>query len=149
MKLAGLMTAALVSLTLVAVAPAFAQEQHDQDEQKAKPAQEEKKAQRKNPRSRRRTMLGKMTRVGSPSKTPARMLRVANRQRTTFSNIRVPAIRVAGASPTIASRPISDGNIVSALAKTIIAITGFNMAATGSALSKRGRATGCIRKMFM
>jgi hypothetical protein len=45
MKLAGLMTAALVSLTLVAVAPAFAQEQHDQDEQKAKPAQEEKKAQ--------------------------------------------------------------------------------------------------------
>src|SRR5208283_2578276 len=45
MKLAGRMTAAVLSLTLVAAAPAFAQEQHEQEEQKAKPAQEEKKAQ--------------------------------------------------------------------------------------------------------
>ena len=41
MKLIGLMTAAVLSLTLVAAAPVFAQEQHE-DEQKAKPAQEEK-----------------------------------------------------------------------------------------------------------
>jgi hypothetical protein len=39
------MTTAVLSLTLVAAAPAFAQEQHEQEEQKAKPAQEEKKAQ--------------------------------------------------------------------------------------------------------
>jgi len=45
MKLVGFMSTAVLSLTLVAAAPAFAQEQHDQDEQKAKPAQEEKKAQ--------------------------------------------------------------------------------------------------------
>ncbi|MGB9085964.1 MAG: hypothetical protein WCC46_15140, partial [Terriglobales bacterium] len=45
MKLVGLMTAAVLSLTLVAAAPAFAQEQHEQEEQKAKPAQDEKKAQ--------------------------------------------------------------------------------------------------------
>ncbi len=41
MKLVGLMTAAVLSLTLVAAAPVFAQEQHE-EEQKAKPAQEEK-----------------------------------------------------------------------------------------------------------
>jgi hypothetical protein len=46
MKLVGLITTAVLSLTLVAAAPVFAQEQHDQDEQKAKPAQQEdKKAQ--------------------------------------------------------------------------------------------------------
>ena len=45
MNLVGLISTAVLSLTLVAAAPVFAQEQHDQDEQKAKPAQEEKKAQ--------------------------------------------------------------------------------------------------------
>jgi flagellar motor protein MotB len=45
MNLVGFISTAVLSLTLVAAAPAFAQEQHDQDEQKAKPAQEEKKAQ--------------------------------------------------------------------------------------------------------
>jgi len=44
MNLVGFISTAVLSLTLVAAAPAFAQEQHD-DEQKAKPAQEEKKAQ--------------------------------------------------------------------------------------------------------
>jgi hypothetical protein len=47
MKLVGLISTAVLSLTLGVAAPAFAQEQHDQqDDQKAKPAQtEEKKAQ--------------------------------------------------------------------------------------------------------
>jgi len=45
MKLTRLMTTAVLSLTLVAAAPAFAQEQHEQEEQKAKPAQEDKKTQ--------------------------------------------------------------------------------------------------------
>ncbi|MGB6387525.1 MAG: hypothetical protein WBD25_12230 [Terriglobales bacterium] len=47
MKLVGLISTAVLSLTLGVAAPAFAQqEQHDQqDEQKAKPAQDEKKAQ--------------------------------------------------------------------------------------------------------
>jgi outer membrane biosynthesis protein TonB len=45
MKLATLMTTAVLSLTLVAAAPAFAQEKHEQEEPKAQPAQEEKKAQ--------------------------------------------------------------------------------------------------------
>ena len=45
MKLAVLMTTAVLSLTLVAAAPAFAQEKHEQEEQKAQPAQEEKKTQ--------------------------------------------------------------------------------------------------------
>jgi hypothetical protein len=44
MKLVGIISTAVLSLTLVAAAPVFAQEQHE-DEQKAKPAQEEKKAQ--------------------------------------------------------------------------------------------------------
>jgi flagellar motor protein MotB len=48
MKLAALMTTAVLSMTLVAAAPAFAQEQHEQEE-KAKPAQEEKKAQPEKP----------------------------------------------------------------------------------------------------
>jgi hypothetical protein len=46
MKLVGLISTAVLSLTLGVAAPAYAQEQHDQqDEQKAKPAPEEKKAQ--------------------------------------------------------------------------------------------------------
>jgi len=46
MKLVGVMTTAFLSLTLVAAAPIYAQEQHEQqEEQKAKPAQDEKKAQ--------------------------------------------------------------------------------------------------------
>ena len=44
MNLVGLISTAVLSLTLVAAAPVYAQEQHEQ-EQKAKPAQEEKKAQ--------------------------------------------------------------------------------------------------------
>ncbi len=43
MNLVGFMTTAVLSLTLVAAAPMYAQEQHEQEEQKAKP--EEKKAQ--------------------------------------------------------------------------------------------------------
>jgi hypothetical protein len=44
MKLVGMISAAVLSMTLVAAAPVFAQEQHEDD--KAKPAaQEEKKAQ--------------------------------------------------------------------------------------------------------
>ena len=42
MNLVGFMTTAVLSLTLVAAAPMYAQEQHEQEEQKAKP--EEKKA---------------------------------------------------------------------------------------------------------
>ncbi|MGA7851506.1 MAG: hypothetical protein WCA13_20585 [Terriglobales bacterium] len=46
MNLVGFISTAVLSLTLVAAAPTFAQEQHEQqEEQKAKPAQEEKKAQ--------------------------------------------------------------------------------------------------------
>ena len=46
MNLVGVISTAVLSLTLVAAAPVFAQEQHEQqEEQKAKPAQEEKKAQ--------------------------------------------------------------------------------------------------------
>lgn len=44
MKLIGLFSTAVLALTLVAAAPVYAQEQHEQEE-KAKPAQEEKKAQ--------------------------------------------------------------------------------------------------------
>jgi hypothetical protein len=45
-KLVGIISTAVLSLTLVAAAPVFAQEQHDQqDEQKAKPAQDEKQTQ--------------------------------------------------------------------------------------------------------
>jgi hypothetical protein len=46
MKLVGILSTAVLSLTLVAAAPVYAQEQHDQQEdQKAKPAQDDKKAQ--------------------------------------------------------------------------------------------------------
>jgi hypothetical protein len=46
MNLVGFISTAVLSLTLIAAAPAFAQDPHDQqDEQKAKPAQDEKKAQ--------------------------------------------------------------------------------------------------------
>jgi hypothetical protein len=44
MNLVGLFGTAVLSLTLIAAAPVYAQEQHDQQEDKAKPA-EEKKAQ--------------------------------------------------------------------------------------------------------
>jgi flagellar motor protein MotB len=45
-NLIGFISTAVLSLALVAAAPAFAQEQHEQEEQKGKPAaQEEKKAQ--------------------------------------------------------------------------------------------------------
>jgi flagellar motor protein MotB len=46
MNLVGFISTAVLSLALVAAAPAFAQEQHEQEEQKGKPAaQDEKKAQ--------------------------------------------------------------------------------------------------------
>ncbi len=46
MNLVGFISTAVLSLALVAAAPAFAQEQHEQEEKQAKPAaQEEKKAQ--------------------------------------------------------------------------------------------------------
>jgi hypothetical protein len=46
MKLVGILSTAVLSLTLVAAAPVYAQEQRDQQEdQKAKPAQDDKKAQ--------------------------------------------------------------------------------------------------------
>jgi hypothetical protein len=46
MKLVGAISTAVLSLALGVAAPAFAQEQHDQEEQKSKPAaQEERKAQ--------------------------------------------------------------------------------------------------------
>jgi hypothetical protein len=46
MKLVGILSTAVLSLTLVAAAPVYAQEQHDQQgDQKAKPAQDDKKAQ--------------------------------------------------------------------------------------------------------
>ena len=46
MRLVGAISTALLSLTLGVAAPAYAQEQHEQrEEQKAKPGQEEKKAQ--------------------------------------------------------------------------------------------------------
>lgn len=46
MKLVGVISTAVLSLALGVAVPAFAQEQHEQEEQKAKPAaQEEKKAQ--------------------------------------------------------------------------------------------------------
>jgi hypothetical protein len=46
MNLVGMISTAVLSLTLLATAPVFAQEQHEQEEQKSKPeAQEEKKAQ--------------------------------------------------------------------------------------------------------
>jgi len=45
MKLIGVISTAVLSLALGVAAPAFAQEQHEQEESKAKPAQEEKQAQ--------------------------------------------------------------------------------------------------------
>jgi hypothetical protein len=46
MKLVGLISTAVLSLTLGVAAPAFAQEQHDQqDDKKAAPAQDDKRAQ--------------------------------------------------------------------------------------------------------
>jgi len=43
MRLIGIISTAVLSLTLGVAAPAFAQEQHEQEEQKAKPAQQEER----------------------------------------------------------------------------------------------------------
>ncbi len=48
MKLVGVLSTAVLSLALVAVVPAFAQD-HEQDDPKARPAQDEKKAQPEKP----------------------------------------------------------------------------------------------------
>ena len=45
MKLLGIIGTAVLSMTLGVAAPAFAQEQHDQEQEKGKSAQEEKKTQ--------------------------------------------------------------------------------------------------------
>jgi len=45
MKLVGVISTAVLSLALGAATPAFTQDQHEQDEQKAKPAENEKKEQ--------------------------------------------------------------------------------------------------------
>ena len=49
MKLVGVISTAVLSLALGVAVPAFAQDQHDQDEQKAKPAQDEKQVQPEKP----------------------------------------------------------------------------------------------------
>jgi hypothetical protein len=45
MKLAGVISTAVLSLALGAATPAFTQDQHEQEEQKAKPAENDKKGQ--------------------------------------------------------------------------------------------------------
>ena len=69
MKLVGVISTAVLSLTLGVAAPAFAQEQHEQEEQKAKPAQEEKKAQpEKNTKQEEKSAQQQHTQQAQPEK---------------------------------------------------------------------------------
>ena len=69
MRLIGIISTAVLSLTLGVAAPAFAQEQHEQEEQKAKPAQEEKKAQpEKNTKQEEKSAQQQHTQQAQPEK---------------------------------------------------------------------------------
>ncbi|MGA3348154.1 MAG: hypothetical protein ABSC33_03975 [Candidatus Sulfotelmatobacter sp.] len=70
MKLIGIISTAVLSLTLAA--PAYAQqEQHDQEEQKEKPAQDEKKAQPEKP-AKPEENSGQMEKNGKPEEKNAK-----------------------------------------------------------------------------
>ena len=154
MKLVGIISTAVLSLTLGVAAPMFAQqEQRDQqDEKKAQPeksAKEEQKpaaqhekntkqAERKTRSSKRRTLTSRQRRTHSSSTHSLDSKRSA------------PVAMVAAAFPTTVSRPILDGNTRSMSAKPItVGIAASNTGAIGSDSLTHGQATGSTRKTFL
>ena len=115
MKRIGMISTAVLSLALGVAAPAFAQEQHDQqDEQKAKAGQEEKKPQpeksakpeQKNtkPEEKNAQQDKNNRNVEKPQSSNARS------NLSLESRSSAPAITVVAASLTTASRPTLESN---------------------------------------
>ena len=177
MKLAGIISTAVLSFTLGVAAPAYAQqEQHDQqEEQKAKPAQDEKKAQpekpgtrtssrkRKTRNSRTGTRIRKKKARNSKTRTTSRSRRTRSSKRgttsrkiKTHSNARnrlSPRSKRSAAMPaafqTTVTAPILGRSIVFVSANPITVIAASNTAAIRSDSLTRGRATGSTPRTFL
>ena len=158
MKVIGIVSTAVLSLILAA--PVYAQEQHDQDQEKAKPEENEKKAQPEKsakPEEKSAKPEEKNARQENNAKPEEKVAPRENNSKPEERNAQVqhaqPAQRarltVVAAFPTIVTRPTLDSNTLSALAKAITTITASNTAAIPSDSLARGQATGSTRKTFM
>ena len=136
MKLAGVISTAVLSLALGAAVPAYTQDREPQED-KAKPAQDEKKARNKKPRSRKKKTRSRRRTLSQKKKT--HRLRTHSRRSTP----------VVDAFPTISTRPISDRATRFMSAKATTGIAASNTAAIRSDLLAYGPVTGCTRKTFL
>ena len=157
MKLIGVISTAVLSLTLGVAAPVYAQ----QEEEKSKPSQQEEK----------KTQLDESARQaekGAPrqdknakqeEKSAQQQDKNAGRKRETHSNTHsrlslngrssAPVVTVVAAFPTTVSAPILDRNTSFVSAKATTGITASNTVAIRSDSLTHGQATGSIRKTFL
>jgi len=152
MNLVGFISTAVLSLTLVAAAPAFAQQEDhgQQEEQKAKPAQDEKKAQPEKTTKQEEKPAAQQEKGAKPEEKNAKQRkRTRSRLRRMRSRNSTPLVTVVAVFPQTNSRPILDNNIRSVSPKPTTAITASNTAAIRSDSLTRGPATGSTRKTFM
>lgn len=152
MNLVGMISTAVLSLTLIAAAPVFAQEQHEQEEQKSKPEaqHEEKKAQPEKSAKQEQKPEAQQEKNTKPEERNAKQEEKipSRRRRTRRSNSARRATVVAG-FPRTNSRPILDNSTRFASPNPTTAIGASNTAAIRSDSLTRGPATGCTRKTFM
>jgi outer membrane biosynthesis protein TonB len=151
MKLVGVISTAVLSLTLGAAAPAYAQEQHDQqEEQKAKPAQDEKKAQpeEKAKQEEKNAKPEEKNAQAGEKRQAGREKRTAWKDASQAEPAQQCSTAVA-AFPTTVTRPISDSEHTFRVSQGDYRIAASNTAAIRSGLLARGQATGSTRKTFM
>jgi outer membrane biosynthesis protein TonB len=150
MKLVGMISTAVLSLTLVAAAPVYAQEQHDQqEEQKSKP--DEKKRNLRSPQSQRPKPAAPEKNAKPEEKNakqePKTKPEEKNAQQANRHSMR--SAPVAAAFPQTVTRPTLDSNTRFVSTKATTAITASSTVAIRSDSLTRGPATGSTRKTFM
>ena len=149
MKLVGAISTAVLSLTLGAAAPVYAQQdQHDQqEEQKDKPAQQdEKKAQPEKPAKPAEKSAEKQDKNAKPEERNAQQQDKNAKPEEKNAQQAKPA---QPAQRAIVSRPTSDRDTLFVSAKAITIIVASNTAVIGLDLLACGQATGSTRKTFM
>ena len=168
MKLIGVISTAVLSLTLGVAAPAYAQqEQHDQqEEQKAKPAQDEKQTQAAKSAQQEEKPATQQEKSTKPEEKNAQQEKNTKQEERTAQQAKpeqqaqraggngggrnsAPVIMVVAVFPMPNSRPILDSSTRFVSPKPTTAITASNTVAIRSDSLTRGPATGSTRKTFM
>jgi hypothetical protein len=144
MKLIGVISTAVLSLTLGVAAPAYAQQEHHdhQEEQKAKPAQDEKQTQPAKSAQQEEKPAAQQEKSTKPEEKTVQQAKPEQQAQRASGN-------GGGRIPATNSRPILDSNTRFGSAKPTTAITVSNTVAIRSDSLTRGQATGSIRRTFM